>query len=278
MTHIHPSAIIDPSAEIAPSAIIGAFSVVEAGVRIGPDTIIAPMCHILSHTTIGAQCRVHTGAVIGDVPQDRAYTGAVSGCDIGDCTVIREHVTIHRGTAPGSTTRIGKQCLLMVGCHVGHNCTLEDDVTLVNGTLLGGHAHIGARAILSGHVAVHQFVRIGEGALVGVLARITQDVLPYFTVTGSGTNVGINRIGLRRLGVAGREIDEAQRAFRVLCHESHSLPVAREMLTVEFVGHVGMSILAFLAADSRRGFHLRGRLSRRKVAEHSESDAATPTT
>lgn len=265
MPLIHPSAVIDAAAEIAPTASVGAYSVIEAGVRIGPHTIIAPMCHILQHTTIGAQCQIHTGVVIGDVPQDRAYTGELSSCEIGDGTVVREHVTIHRGTAPGSTTRVGQRCLLMVGCHVGHNCTVEDDVTLVNGTLLGGHVHIGARAILSGHVAVHQFVRIGEGAMVGVLARITRDVLPFFTVTGSGINIGINRIGLRRMGTAGNDIDEAHQAFRVLCRESHSLPVAREILKGELTSRIGRSILAFLDADSRRGIHLRSCQSRRVI-------------
>lgn len=265
MSLIHPTAVIDAAADIAPTASIGAYCVIESGVRIGPDTVIAPMCHILQHTTIGAHCQIHTGTVIGGVPQDRAYTGEVSGCEIGDSTVVREHVTIHRGTAPGSITRIGKRCLLMVGSHVGHNCTLEDDVTLVNGTLLGGHVHIGARAILSGHVAVHQFVRIGEGAMVGVLARITRDVLPFFTVTGSGVNVGLNRIGMRRMGIVGCDIDQAHEAFRVLCRENHSLPVAREMLKGKLSGRVGLSILAFLDFDSRRGFHLRSCLSRRRL-------------
>lgn len=265
MSRIHPSALISASAEIASTASIGAFSIIESHVRIGPETHIAPMCHIRSYTSIGARCEIHSGAVIGDVPQDRAFTGEVSGCDIGDDTVVREHVTIHRGTAPGSVTQIGNRCLLMVGSHVAHNCIIEDDVTLVNGVLLGGYVHVGQRAILSGHVAVHQFVRIGEGAMVGVLARITRDVLPFFTVTGSGTNVGLNRVGLRRMGITGGEIDEAHEVFRVLCRENHSLPVARDMLKDKLNGRVGRKILSFLHGDSRRGFHLRGHQPREGV-------------
>ena len=258
MSQIHPQAIVDPAAEIDPTARVLAFSVIEAGVRIGPGTVVGPFCHIQSNSVIGAECEIHGGAMIGGTPQDRAFAGQPSGCEIGDGTIIREHVTVHRGTAPGSITRIGKRCLLMVGSHVGHNCVLEDDVTLVNAALLGGYVQVGARAILSGHVAVHQFVRIGEGAMVGVLSRVTQDVIPYFMVNGPGLNVGINRVGLRRLGVAGHEIDEVQRAYRVLCHERHSVPAARQLLEAELTTRIGRLIVAFLASDSKRGFHLQG--------------------
>lgn len=263
MTQIHPQAIVDSAAEIDPTAKVLAFSVIEAGVRIGPGTVVGPFCHIQSNSVIGAGCEIHSGAVIGGTPQDRAFAGQPSSCEIGDGTIIREHVTVHRGTAPGSITRIGKRCLLMVGSHVGHNCVLEDDVTLVNAALLGGYVHVGARAILSGHVAVHQFVRIGEGAMVGVLSRVTQDVIPYFMVNGPGLNVGINRVGLRRLGVAGHEIDEVQRAYRVLCHERHSVPAARQLLEAELTTRIGQMIVAFLASDSKRGFHLQGTERRR---------------
>ena len=258
MMQIHPLAQVDSMADVDATAVVSAFCVVEFGVRIGPGTVLGPHCHILAGSVIGSGCEIHTGAVIGNTPQDRAFTGQASGVEIGDGTVIREHVTIHRGTAPGSITRVGMRCLLMAGSHVGHNCVVEDDVTLVNGALLGGYVHVGAQAVPSGHVAVHQFVRIGEGAMIGIASRITQDVLPFFMISGAGFNVGINRIGLRRMGASHSEIDEARRAFHVICHERHSLPVVKKLLEAELVTRIGLAIILFLASNSRRGFHLHG--------------------
>lgn len=272
MTRIHHLAVVDPSAEIDSTVAIGPFTVIEAGVRIGAGTMVGPHCHILGRTVIGAACEVHSGAVLGGTPQDRSFSGQPSDCLIGDETIIREHVTVHRGTAPGSVTRIGNRCLLMVGSHVGHNCVMEDDVTLVNGALLGGYVHVGPRAVLSGHVGVHQFVRIGAGAMVGVLSQITQDVLPYFMVSGAGRNVGINRVGLRRMGAECSEIDDVQRAYRILCRERHSLPAARQLLETGLRSRFGQAILAFLSSDSRRGFHLQG--SDRRHGNSVKTDTA----
>lgn len=258
MTQIHPLAFVDPAAEIDPTAIVSAFSVIEAGARIGPRTFIASLCHIWANTMIGAECEIHSGAMIGGTPQDRTFRGQPSGCEIGDGSVVREHVTVHRGTAPGSVTRVGKRCLLMAGSHVGHNCVVEDYVTLINGALLGGYVHVGPRAVVSGNVTVHQFVRIGEGAMVGASSKITQDVVPYFMVDGHGLNVGINRLGLRRMKAESREIEEIKLAYHVLCRERHSLPAARQLLQSELCSQIGQTILSFLASDSRRGFHLHG--------------------
>jgi UDP-N-acetylglucosamine acyltransferase len=275
LTRIHPSAVVDSTSHIDSTATIAAFTVIEAGVTIGPETVVGPHCHFLSGTVIGAGCDIHSGVVLGGTPQDRTFTGQPSGCEIGDGTTLREHVTIHRGTAPGSVTRVGQRCLLMVGSHVGHNCVVDDDVTLVNGVLLGGYVHVGSRAVLSGHVGVHQFVRIGEGAMVGVLSQITQDVLPHFMVNGAGINVGINKTGLRRNGAESTDIDDVQRAYRILCRERHSLPVARELLQATVQTRYGQSILSFLLSDSRRGFHLQG-VGRRTVLNAEAADLREP--
>jgi UDP-N-acetylglucosamine acyltransferase len=256
---IHSWAQVDAGAEIDPAAVVSAFSVIEAGVRIGPDTIIGPQCHILGRTTIGAGCELHSGVIVGGTPQDRVFLGKPSGCVIGDGTVIREHVTIHRGTSPGTITRIGNRCLLMVNAHVGHNSSVDDDAVLINGALLGGYVHVGARAVISGNVAVHQFVRVGDGAMVGALSKVTQDVIPYFMLDGPGLNVGINRVGLQRMGAVREDLAEVRRAYRVLCRERHTLPVARDILHSELNGNLSRTILAFLESASIRGFHLHSR-------------------
>lgn len=256
MPKIHRLAEIDPSAQFDASVSVGAFTIIESGVKIGPDVDIGPLCRIWSGTTIGAGCTIQSGAMIGGPPQDRRFHGELSYCQIGDGTEIREHVTIHRGTGEGSCTQVGRSCLLMASSHVGHNCVLADEVTLVNGALLGGHVQVGRRAVLSGHVAVHQFARIGDGAMIGVLSKITQDVLPYFMADGQGFIVGINRVGLRRIGAKSADIDAVQRAYRILCRERHSLSVAKELLAESSTSPYVQMILEFLSAESRRGFHL----------------------
>lgn len=116
----------------------------------------------MGHTTLGAGCRIHSHAVVGDAPQDLKYHGDVSFCRIGEGSVVREGATVHRGTLAGTATVIGKRCLLMTNSHVGHNCELSDDVILVSGSLLGWGMWRLVRAIISGNAAVHQHVRIGE--------------------------------------------------------------------------------------------------------------------
>lgn len=256
MSKFHKLADIASSANVDSSAAIGAFTVIESGVQIGPDVEIGPLCRIWSGTTIGAGCIIQSGAMIGGPPQDRGFRGERSFCEIGDGTEIREHVTVHRGTGEGSYTRVGRNCLLMANAHVGHNCALADEVTLVNGALLGGYVQVGRRAILSGHVAVHQFSRIGEAAMIGVLSKITQDIIPYFMTVGDGFIAGINRIGLRRMGATSADIDSIQHAYRILCRQAHSLPVARALLAESSASPYVQTILSFLSVESRRGFHL----------------------
>lgn len=199
--------------------------------------------------------------MIGGPPQDREYRGEVSFCEIGEGTDVREHVTVHRGSRPGTWTRVGRRCLLMANSHVGHDCRVGDDVTLVNGALLAGHVQVGARSVVSGNAAVHQFVRIGDGAMIGGLSKITQDIVPFFMVDGPGTIVGINRVGLRRMGATSDEIDGVRQAYRVLCRERHSLFVARQLLDELPQTPFVTAIIQFVAGESQRGLHLRSRKS-----------------
>jgi len=254
---IHPTALVSQDAQLDSECSIGPYCVIEGPVRIGSGTVTGPYVHILGDTEIGRDCRIHAGCVLGDLPQDRAYSGDVTYCRIGDGTVLREHVTVHRGTAAGSATIVGQRCLLMAGAHVGHNCCLGDEVTMANGAMLGGYVEVGPRAILSGNVGVHQFVRIGELAMIGGLAKITQDVVPYFMVDGAGTCVGVNRIGMRRAGRSAEDIADAILAYRQLCRTPGSLQSALLQLETSLSTPAGRGILQFMKTPSRRGFHLR---------------------
>lgn len=265
---IHPTAVIDPRSTIDSSVDIGPYSVIEGPVRVAAGVHIAPHVHLLGHTTIGEGCRIHTGAVVGDWPQDRAYTGAESYCKIGSQTIIREHVTIHRGTAPGSETVIGDRCLLLAHSHVAHNCRLGDDILLVNGALLAGHVTVGNRAVISGNAAIHQFARVGEMAMIGGLAKITRDIPPYLMFDGAGVCVGVNTVGLRRAGFSREERQDVKVVYKALYRSPGSFSRALAEVEPLITTRAGKNLLDFLKAPSKRGIQS----GRREDAESGDDE------
>jgi UDP-N-acetylglucosamine acyltransferase len=262
---VHPTAVVDPQAVVDPSAVIGPYVVVEGPVVVEAGCRIGPYVMLCGSTVVGRNCRVHAHASIGDVPQDRAFQGGETFCRIGEDTVIREGVTVHRGTAPGSTTVVGERCLLMTNSHVGHNCHVGDDVTLVSGALLGGHVEVGARTIISGNCAVHQFVRIGELVMVSGLAKVVQDVPPFFMTDRDAHVVGVNSVGLRRAGYSEAERAEAKAAYRILYRSPAGGAAALDLLRAEMRTEVGRRIVEFFARAGSRGL-AKGRERRRTAA------------
>jgi len=250
---IHPTAVVDARAIIDPSASLGPHVVIDGPVRIGPNCHIAASAVILGHTEIGAGCRIHAHAVMGDVPQDHAYDGDDSYCRIGDDCVIREGVTIHRGTSPGSATIVGNRCFLMTNVHVGHNCVLGDDVTLISGALLGGYVEVGAKAVISGNAGVHQFVRIGELAMVSGLAKVVKDVPPFCMTDRDGAVVGVNRIGLIRAGLSSAERADIKAAYRILYRSGTRGEAAIQSLAESVQTEAGRRLLEFMDRGSSRG-------------------------
>ena len=270
---IHPTAVIDPLAQIAAGVEIGPYSVIEGRVRIAAGTVIGPHCHVLGSTIIGPRCRLHAGCVIGDYPQDRSFNGEESFVDVGADNIFREHVTIHRGTKPGTKTTVGDRCMFLAGAHVAHNCTVGNDVTLVNSCLLGGYVQVGDRATLSGNVGVHQFCRIGEFAMVGGLTCIVQDAPPFFLYHESGYCAGINAVGLRRAGFSSEERAELKVAYRRLYRTPGTWTDAVTDLAMTVTTAAGKRLVEFLQAPSKRGFVTNG-LPRGKTLEFE--DAETP--
>ena len=250
---IHPTAVVDPEAVIDPTAIIGPYTVIEGPVAIESGCKIGPFAFLTGSTTIGANCTIHANTSIGDLPQDRAFDGGESFCRIGADTIIREGVTIHRGTAAGSITSVGERCLLMTNSHVGHNCILDDDVTLVSGALLGGHVSVGAKTIISGNAAVHQFVRIGEMVMVSGLAKVVQDIPPFFMTDRDGHVVGVNSVGLRRSGFTAEERAEVKTAFRIVYRSISNAQAALDLLRNAMQTRTGMAIVDFYANGGGRG-------------------------
>jgi UDP-N-acetylglucosamine acyltransferase len=203
---IHPTAIVEPGAKLGAGCEIHAYAIVKKG------------------TVLGARVTVHPFAVVGGDSQDLKFDPSVeSGVRIGADTRVREHVTIHRSTKAGSFTEIGENCLLMAGCHVAHDCVIGREVVIANAVLLAGHVHVGDYVILGGGGGFHQFIRIGEGTIVGGGARCTRDLPPFVMAAERDEIAGLNLVGLRRRGLSSKAIAELKKAFRAVYFESGNI-------------------------------------------------------
>jgi UDP-N-acetylglucosamine acyltransferase len=203
---IHPTAVVDPQARIAAGVQIGPYAVIGPEVEIGEGSRIGPHVVIDGRVRLGRRNHIFPGACIGLEPQDLKYNGAPTEVILGDDNTIRECVTINRATHEGEQTRLGSGNLLMAYSHIGHNCQLGDRIVIANGVAVAGHVVIGDRAVIGGVLGIHQFVQIGTLAMVGGMSRIDRDVPPFLMVEGHPGRVrGLNRIGLRRSGLAERD-------------------------------------------------------------------------
>lgn len=248
---IHPTAVIDARATIAPDADIGPYVVIDGPVRVGARTRVAAHATLMGWTEIGADNVIHASAVIGDTPQDLAFTGEASFLRIGDRNVIREHVQIHRGTTPGSATEIGNENFLMATSHVGHNCRIANRVLITNGAMLGGYVEIEDQAIVSGNCTVHQFVRVGRLAILRGLSRTSRDVPPFCVMDGTHTVRAINRVGLRRAGFTAPQIRALQTAFSRLFRRARNLRAAIAEVESEPVSAEVRYLIDFIRASKR---------------------------
>ena len=196
---------------------MGAYSI------IGPKVTIAEGCRVAAHAVLernarlGAGVKVGYGSVIGNDPQDLKYQGEETWVEIGDGTVIREYCTINRGTTATGKTALGQRCFLMSYVHVAHDCVIGNDVIIANAVQMAGHVTIEDRAIVSGLVPIHQFVRIGTFAFVGGGSRVNQDVPPYTKAVGNPIQLyGLNSVGLQRAGVSPEIKLALKRAYRLV--------------------------------------------------------------
>ena len=185
MSNLHPTAIIDPHAELAAEVEVGAYSVIGAGVKIGKGTKIHSHVVIQGRTSLGEANVIFPFATVGSAPQDLKFRGEASELVIGDRNTIREYVSLNPGTSGGGmVTRVGDQNLLMMYCHIAHDCILGSRNVIANGATLGGHVVVEDFVIVGGLVGIHQFVRIGNGAILGAGSMVSMDVPPYCNATG----------------------------------------------------------------------------------------------
>ncbi len=251
---IHPTAIISPRAEVDSSASIGPYCVIDGDVRIGAKCKLFQQVYVTGWTEIGAGCVLHPGVIVGHEPQDTKYKGERSYCRIGKDNIIREYVTIHRGSGEDTETVIGDRCFLLGGSHVAHNCVVGSDVTLINLTMLAGHVELQDRVTIGGSAGIHQFVRIGELAMVRGNSSVVMDVPPFALTNKDGRIVGVNRVGLKRSGFGQVELDEIRESYRTLYRSGLGFSEAIRIVSARVKTDAGQRLAAFLQADSKRGF------------------------
>lgn len=253
---IHPSAVIEEGAQIGEGCVIGPFC------HVGPEVVLAPGAVLKSHvvvtgkTEIGEETIVFPFAVIGEIPQDLKFKGEDARLIIGKRNRIREHVTMNPGTeGGGGVTRVGDDGLFMAGCHVAHDAQIGDRVILVNNCAIAGHCVIEDDVIVGGLSGVHQWVRIGRGAIIGAVTMVTNDVIPYGLVQAPrGQLDGLNLVGLKRRGVAREDITALRAAFQMLAQGEGAFQDRARRLGEETSSDYVSEIVAFILGDSDRSF------------------------
>lgn len=215
---IHPTAIVDPKAELDANVEIGPYSIVADNASIGSGTVIGPHAMIEPYTSIGPDCRIYQYASVGASPQALKFKGEITYLKVGRGTTVREFVTINRGTEfGGGITEVGENNLLMAYSHVAHDCKTGRDVILANNATLAGHIIIGDYVTVGGLVAIHQFVKIGDYAYIGGKSAVAKDIPPYVIASGDRASLhGLNKIGLKRHGFGDNTLKALKKAYRII--------------------------------------------------------------
>ncbi len=257
MSQIHPASHVDSKAAIGENVVIGPGAFVGAGVELGDGCEIGAHTILEGPAIIGAGCRIFPGAVVGTEAQMVTQEGRGGGIEIGPGTVVREMVTLHRSIHEGKATRVGAGCYFMTQAHVAHDCLVGDRVILTNSVALSGHVEVGDDAFISFCVGIHQFVRIGEGVMIGGPMGIRKDVLPFAMLGGHVPRVrGLNMVGLRRRGVSAEVRGHLKRAYRILFHEAKTMAEGADQIEAELpLGREIKSVVEF-ARTSKRGVYL----------------------
>ena len=253
---IHPSAVVEAGAMIHQGAVVGAFSLIGPRAVLGAGVEIRSHAVVTGRTEIGEGTIVFPGAVIGEVPQDLKYKGEDTRLVIGRRNRIREHVTMNLGTeGGGGVTRVGDDCLFMAGCHIAHDAQIGDRVIVVNSAAVAGHCVIEDDVIIGGLSGVHQFVRIGRGAIVGAVTMVTNDVIPYGLVQAPRGHLdGLNLVGLKRKGVSRADITALRAAYQMLAQGEGTFQERTRRLGDETESAYVRDIVDFVLGASDRSF------------------------
>ena len=256
MADIHPSAVIAEGAVLGDGCRIGPFCVVGPEVELGARVVLKSHVVVQGDTHIGDDTIVFPFAVLGEIPQDLKYDGEPASLRIGARNRIREHVTMNIGTqGGGGITRIGDDGLFMAGCHIAHDAQVGDRVIVVNSSAVAGHCVIEDDVIIGGLSGVHQWVRIGRGAIIGAVTMVTKDVVPHGLVQGPrGALDGLNLVGLKRKGVAREDITAMRAAFQTLKDGEGTFHDRARRLADESSSPFVQEMVAFILGETDRNF------------------------
>jgi UDP-N-acetylglucosamine acyltransferase len=255
MNNIHKTAIIEDGAVLGDNITIGAFTIIDKDVTIGDGTTIGSHTLIEGKTTIGKNNRIFSHAVLGTIPQDLKFNGEDVELMIGDNNTIREHTLINPGTkGGGSITKIGNGCLLMGHVHIGHDCIIQNNIVIANSCAVAGHVEIDSNVVVGGMSAIHQFCKIGEGAMIGGGSILVQDIPPFCICEGNRATLrALNINGLRRRFKDSRsDIDEIKKAYKSIFDSSNPIKdSANEIL--ESTDNKYAKQLANFVIETKRG-------------------------
>jgi UDP-N-acetylglucosamine acyltransferase len=232
MSRIHPSAIVDPQAELDSSVEVGAYSIIGPHVRIGAGTVVGPHVVIEGHTIIGRDNKFFQFSSIGAAPQDKKWAGEPTRLEVGDRNTVREFCTFNLGTVQDKgVTRLGNDNWISAYVHLAHDCQVGSNTIFSNNAQLAGHVEVGDWAILSGYAGVHQFCKIGAHAFIGMYTSLTQDVPPFVLVSGNPAGArGINIEGLKRRGFTRDQLDAIRTAYKSVYRSGMTLEEAKTAL------------------------------------------------
>ena len=253
---IHPSAIVEAGAKIGARVRVGPFSLIGADVSLGEGVDVRSHCVVTGWTEVGDETVIYPFSCIGEIPQDLKFSGEKTRLVVGRRNRIREHVTMNTGTdGGGGVTRIGDDGLFMAGCHIAHDAQVGDRVIVVNQTAVAGHCVIEDDVIIGGLCGIHQWVRIGRGAIIGALSMVTNDVIPYGLVQAArGELEGLNLVGLKRRGVEREDIQAVRKAFQVLGGDDGTFVDRAKSIAENADSEYVQHMVAFILGESDRSF------------------------
>jgi UDP-N-acetylglucosamine acyltransferase len=253
MPEIHPSAIVDHEVVLAEDVVVGPYCVLSGPVEIGPGSRLVGNVYLNGPLRLGRDNLVYPFTTLGFAPQDFKWDPAAPGAGvrIGDGNVFRESVTIHRATSDETPTTIGDRTYWMVNTHAGHGCRIADGCVFANGTLLAGEVDVGEGVITGGNVAIHQYCRVGRGALISGTMGLNKDLPPFFMLTGGNLAGSINVVGMRRAGMPGEQIDDVKWVFKTLYRRGLPPAKAKAALRERAERPIVAEYLAFLDGSKR---------------------------
>ncbi|MBX3735858.1 MAG: acyl-ACP--UDP-N-acetylglucosamine O-acyltransferase [Candidatus Didemnitutus sp.] len=231
-SNIHPTAIVEPGAQLGADVTLGAYSFVGCESTIGDGTVLHHHATVEGYTVVGRQCEIYPFTCIGTKTQDLKYRGGRPGTRIGDRNVFREYTSVHAATNDGEFTTIGHDNLLLAYCHVAHDCQIGNHLIASNSVGLAGHVIVDDHVTLGAKCGVHQFCRVGSHVMVGAMSKVVQDVPPYIIADGNPAIArSINKIGLERHGFSPERLDAVKHAFRLFYRAGYNRTQALDAMS-----------------------------------------------